>query len=59
LVAALAVVSVRYFNSVRTDAENHFYETVLEIVAVNTLIGLLIFMTTPAIDVVVNRLRQR
>jgi hypothetical protein len=38
----------RYF-SIRPDAENHFFETVVEFFAINILIGILLFLVAPAI----------
>jgi len=58
LASVLLVVFVRYFHIVE-DAENHFPETVVEFFASNILIGILLFLVSPAIRVVTDAFRHR
>jgi Na+/proline symporter len=59
LLAALLVVSARYFFYVRPHAANHFAELVVEFIASNILIGVLLFLFTPSITFVIAAFRGR
>jgi multisubunit Na+/H+ antiporter MnhB subunit len=49
LASAFLVITLRYFH-IKEDAENHFPETVFEFFAIDILVGILLFLVAPAIE---------